>query len=434
MFNLMFTRIAKSPLLWGGLAGFVFYALIHQQIIREATIVRYTAQHPVEYAITIMFFVGMASLCLRWLEIRQNWLRLKKGSGLEPLAEKKLESREADRLLRQIHEHAKQHGPSLQGTRLSAILKNIRLTGSAKRLDDDLRGLGDDDFVRAEGYYGFAKIIIWAIPILGFLGTVIGIALAMGNLNPDSLEESLPQVMGGLTVAFDTTGLALTLSMIVYFTQFTTWRDEQKMLDAVSQLVEWEMRGRFMMQANEGQDSQLGSVRMMIEAVLETLQELIQKQADIWDHAISASHSRYAMMASESASQMKTTLTTAMRENVDAHAQALVRAEHELMQKSKNQVREVAQTVRESVMALNEFQAGMVQQSEALRDVMRATGDIATLESQLNKNLSSLAEARYFEETLNSLAAAIHLLSSKQVAQPTAEQIGAPHNKKGQAA
>ncbi len=434
MLGSLFAKIARSPLLWGGLASFGFYALIHNKVVTNETILRYTSMHPVEYAITIMFFVGMAGLGVKFFDLRQNWSRLKSGSGLEPIGERKLESPEALRLIAQVDEHVKQHGKSLQASRLRTILNNIRHAGTPERLDDDLRCTADDDFMRSEGDYGLTKIIIWAIPILGFLGTVIGIALAMGNLAPDALEESLPQVMEGLTVAFDTTALALALSMIVYFTQFVTWRDEQKMLDEVSQLVDWELRGRFILRTNNGQDEQLVAVRMMIEVVLETLQDLIQKQADIWDQAISASHSRYALMASESATQMKTTLALAMRENVDSHAQALVRAEQELMQSSKRQVQEVAKTINESVAALSEFQAGMVHQSEVLREVIGAAGDIAKLESQLNKNLSSLAEARYFEETLNSLAAAIHLLSSKQVAQQM-ETVTVTRGKgKGQAA
>jgi len=444
MLGSFFTRISKSSLLWGGLASFGFFTLIHNKVITDATIIRYTAMHPLEYALTTLFFVGMASVCIKFFDVRQNWSRLKFGSGLEAVGERKvagrseaaprLEPAEAVRLIEQIDAHVKQNGNSLQTNRLRTILNNIRHSGTPERLDDDLRSTADDDFVRAEGDYGFAKMIIWAIPILGFLGTVIGIALAMGNLAPDALEESLPQVMAGLTIAFDTTALALVQSMILYFAQFATWRDEQKLLGEVTQFVDWELRGRFVLRSESGTDSQLVSVRMMIEVVLETLQDLIQKQADIWDQAINASHSRYAQMASESATQMKTTLALTMRENVEMHAQALVRAEKELMQSSKHQVQEVAKTIHESMAALREFQTGMVYQSELLRDVINATGDIAKLETQLNQNLSSLAEARYFEETLNSLAAAIHLLSSKQSGQPI-EPVNVTRGKgKGQAA
>ena len=428
-------KIVKSPLVVGGIACVGFYALVNHQVITNETILRYTTMHPVEYAITAMFFVGMASLFVKFLEVRHNWAKLKHGTGLEPIADRKLESQESRRLIGQIDEQIKKHGNSLQTNRLRIILNNICHSETSERLDDDLRTTSDDDYIRAEGDYGLAKIIIWAIPILGFLGTVIGIALSMGNLAPESLEESLPQVMAGLTVAFDTTAQALAFSMILYFAQFTVWRDEQKLLDTVSQSVERELRGRFVSRNLAGAEGQLVAVRMMIEVVLETLQDLIQRQADIWDQAINASHSRYALMASESATQMKTTLALAMRENVDAHAQALARAEQELMQQSKQQVQEVARTITESVTALSELQSGMVHQSETLREVIEATGDIARLESQLNQNLSSLAEARYFEETLNSLAAAIHLLSSKQSSQPLPEAVTAKRGKgKGQAA
>ena len=37
MFKSLFTRITRSPLLWGGLAGFGFYTLIHNKLITDLT-------------------------------------------------------------------------------------------------------------------------------------------------------------------------------------------------------------------------------------------------------------------------------------------------------------------------------------------------------------------------------------------------------------
>ena len=59
-----------------------------------------------------------------------------------------------------------------------------------------------------------------AIPVLGFLGTVIGITLAIGKLSPQALEDSLPEVMTSLSVAFYTTTQALGLSIVLMFAQF----------------------------------------------------------------------------------------------------------------------------------------------------------------------------------------------------------------------
>ena len=443
MLRSLFLRITKSSILWGGLVGFTFYAMIHNGMIKNPTIVRYCAMHPVEYSITIMFFIGMAGLAIKFFDIRQFWGRAKAGPILEPFSEQRIECREASRLLRQVGENVKKHGESLHAARLKTILNNIRHANSAEKLDDDLRCLADDDYSRAESDYGLTKMIIWAIPIFGFLGTVIGIAMAMAELAPQALEESLPKVMEGLTVAFDTTALALALSMVVYFSQFLLWRDEQKLLNETSRLVDVELRGRFVSSdLDAGGNEQLVTVRMMLEVVLETLQDLIQKQANIWDQAISVSHSRYAMMASESATQMKTTLAVAIRENVEVHARELAKAEqkmlleskqyimemslaeqetiresnrqmHESLRESNKQMQESAKSIEQSLAALGRMQAGMQQQSEVLRDVIKATGEITKLEDRLNQNLVTLAETRYFEETLNSLAAAIHLLNTK---------------------
>ena len=65
--------------------------------------------------------------------------------------------------------------------------------------------------------------LIWAIPVLGFIGTVLGLARAVANfgslLEPgtggSSFAELLPQVTGGLATAFETTLIALALALIL---------------------------------------------------------------------------------------------------------------------------------------------------------------------------------------------------------------------------
>ncbi len=64
--------------------------------------------------------------------------------------------------------------------------------------------------------------LIWAVPVLGFIGTVLGLARAVGNfgtlLNSGSsggFEAVLPQITGGLATAFETTLIALVLALIL---------------------------------------------------------------------------------------------------------------------------------------------------------------------------------------------------------------------------
>jgi len=67
--------------------------------------------------------------------------------------------------------------------------------------------------------YNKLKYIIWLIPSIGFMGTVYGIGLAVSRLGEGSLDdpELLTKMAGNLGIAFNTTLLALILSVILQF-------------------------------------------------------------------------------------------------------------------------------------------------------------------------------------------------------------------------
>src|SRR5205807_893699 len=67
------------------------------------------------------------------------------------------------------------------GRRIAAVLDFVAGRGSAADLDDQLRTLADTDAVALEGSYSLVRFITWAIPILGFLGTVLGITKAIAG-------------------------------------------------------------------------------------------------------------------------------------------------------------------------------------------------------------------------------------------------------------
>lgn len=79
------------------------------------------------------------------------------------------------------------------------------------------------DAYRSAGSYALLKVLLWAIPILGFIGTVIGLSTAVGSLSmgdnadPKALKQSINSLTGGLGLAFDTTLLGLILSILLSF-------------------------------------------------------------------------------------------------------------------------------------------------------------------------------------------------------------------------
>jgi biopolymer transport protein ExbB/TolQ len=85
--------------------------------------------------------------------------------------------------------------------------------------------------------YTLIRYTIWVLPTLGFLGTVMGISLALryaGEANPrdPALLRELTRI---LAVKFDTTLVALSLSAILVFAQHLIQRYEESALNAVGQ-------------------------------------------------------------------------------------------------------------------------------------------------------------------------------------------------------
>ena len=79
----------------------------------------------------------------------------------------------------------------------------------------------------------------WVIPILGFIGTVIGLSGAIGGfgtvLNADadiaSLKAGLAPVTANLGIAFDTTFVALVFAMVVQMLMTVLRKQEERFLD-----------------------------------------------------------------------------------------------------------------------------------------------------------------------------------------------------------
>lgn len=85
----------------------------------------------------------------------------------------------------------------------------------------------------------FIDYVAWAIPSVGFIGTVLGIAASLGFANEASTPEGIAKVTGMLAVAFDTTLVALVLSlMIMWLIHLLRKRQEELFTRMNSYIIE----------------------------------------------------------------------------------------------------------------------------------------------------------------------------------------------------
>lgn len=124
--------------------------------------------------------------------------------------------------------------------RIERALLNLKNVGNVSDVSEMLRAQAENDESHMDSSYGLLSGIIWVIPILGFIGTVVGLSGAIGGfgavLNTDasvsSLRESLAPVTSNLGIAFDTTFVALVLAMVVQLLMTLLRKREETFLDA----------------------------------------------------------------------------------------------------------------------------------------------------------------------------------------------------------
>ncbi|GEM_PF-2169446 len=84
-------------------------------------------------------------------------------------------------------------------------------------------------FEWVEGQFSMVRVIIWSLPLLGFIGTVVGVSFAIagfkiGGKGTEGFVKSFSQVSAGLYTAFDTTFLGLVLVLVLMFVYSVVWK------------------------------------------------------------------------------------------------------------------------------------------------------------------------------------------------------------------
>ena len=409
-FHSFSTILIRSPLLWGGALAFCFFSLIHGGVISDANVVRYLAGHWVEYVEVIMFCIGLAALSLKMFDVVSQ-RRAVGDSLVESIPEGGQNPIDAQSLLESLPtETSGSSSTSYLVRRLRESLDLVVRTGTADKLEDHLKYLADLDAARAAQSYGLVRFIIWAIPIMGFLGTVIGITVAIASLSPTELEN-ISGVVAGLGTAFDTTATALALSMVLMFMQFVIDRYEQSLLADVDQVAWVAMAGRF--QSLSTGDGTALAVARLGEAVGRSSAKLLEAQEQSWRSLEHSATSSIETVLSGAGVTLRDSLAASLETTLGKWTNSLVEAQAHLGSQREDRWAMAAESMAAAMRSFEQHQKTLLGQTELLERVVDATRDVAALERTLDSNLASLTATGRFEETLVTLCAAVQLLAAR---------------------
>jgi biopolymer transport protein ExbB/TolQ len=238
-----FTGGTEVSSLWSGLIGLgaslaVFAILYPLQGMYLADVI--VGRGWVPFAETILFCWALTFLVMKVLKIRQQ-----RDSMLYDLLPTEVGNQitvdNVSQFIRHVREIASESANSILVNRVLRGLEHFRFRQSNSEVANILSSQSSIDGNAASSSYSLVKVCNWAIPILGFIGTVLGIGSAVSGLGGgnmagadlSALKEQLGAITGGLGVAFDTTLVALVMSIIISFPASALQKSEDDLLNEV---------------------------------------------------------------------------------------------------------------------------------------------------------------------------------------------------------
>lgn len=178
----------------------------------------------VQFAETFFFGWGIGFLVLKFMKLRHQQSALRLDVLPEDIA-REISKDNVGSFIQHVYSLPVKLRDSLMVNRVRKGLELFETRQVNAEVSTMMSNQSNIDGARIGGSYTLVKVFVWAIPILGFIGTVIGLSLAIGQFkgvmspeaakDPTLLMNSMGGVTAGLATAFDTTLLALIYSIIL---------------------------------------------------------------------------------------------------------------------------------------------------------------------------------------------------------------------------
>ena len=187
---------------------------------------------------TFFFFGGMAVLYLKGRKIKFQERALKL-SAVPAEPEFVLTETTAATVLTRIHSLVDQPRHFVLLNRIDRALSNFKNIGQVNDVSAIMRAQAENDEDLVASSYTVVNGLVWAIPVLGFIGTVLGLSLAIGRFTATLqaagdltlIRASLQGVTGGLATAFESTLVALTFTLLLQLAITFQQKREMAFLD-----------------------------------------------------------------------------------------------------------------------------------------------------------------------------------------------------------
>ena len=212
--------------------GACYYLLEPRELLADLS-EKFTSRGFTPYAIVFLFFWGISTLFVKWRKLKFQ----EKALDLAVVPQEpdfSLNTQTARDVLSRTETLVDSARNFILLNRIEVSLSNLRNIGQISDVSSILGNQSKIDEQQVASSYNLIRGFIWATPVLGFIGTVLGLGDAIGGFGKtiagsqevEAIKASLGGVTGGLATAFDTTLVGLLATIILHFlTNFLKFRE-----------------------------------------------------------------------------------------------------------------------------------------------------------------------------------------------------------------
>ena len=287
--------------------------------------------------------------------------------------------------IKHIHDLPVEPAESFLVGRVLRGLEHFHVRKSNPEVASMLASHSEIDANAVQSSYTLLNVFIWAIPILGFVGTVMGISTAVGGFSGSLeaaqdisvLKDSLNNVTGGLATAFDTTLIALVMSMLVMFPSSSMQKSEEDLLNWVDEYCNENLLKRL----NEGGDLTTVQDTTKIRKAFDAALAPHHAELRAWNEKLKSIGSTLTSQVVEGWGQInkqidqRQTETAEQIRDLDAMAASFLKTMANLAEKTEAVHRQAAGSMSESAESMKTYCTSLSAGIAGLNEVLGQLGE-----------------------------------------------------------
>jgi biopolymer transport protein ExbB/TolQ/uncharacterized protein (DUF305 family) len=399
-----------------------FYALVEIGVFTNPILIRYVMGHPVCVATVYLYAIATVALTIKLSTALKEPRRTKlANTNLLDLMQSIPNEKPIERVrwldsMWKVQEATKSH--TYFGSRFAKVLRRLIQRNNLEQIDNDLQELADEDSLAQHEDYSVIRIICWAMPMLGFLGTVVGLSQTLGSMDMKLLASGDPDAMksltGGLYVAFDTTAIGLILTILVMFMQFIVSGFEMRVLREIDGLLV--DRCFSLVKTGSGNDDKASQdeigilAKVVIESTSSAIAQLLDRQTSFWTTAMDKADHRWTTISNEASEVMTASLQRSLSNSLENFAKEVHKAQVSTVSALEARHQQWQTTLSDQSRNLAACQEAMSTQCQSLNKLVEDCQGFKVLDDTIQQTLTRMTDVDRFHEAAVCMTEAIAVL------------------------